>query len=154
MKFEIKTDDVLKISAENLQLIEKKVNEAILNSYPVVTNVMNIEEAKKSATPAPDQWYGTIDKAVEYLQECKRKGQNVYIEFNGNILYSADVTLDRAYLQITGLTKEESDKAEEELSGTRTIKDGKFYTDEEKVKAIYKWMIYNFEYDYDCDPLI
>ena len=27
-------------------------------------------------------------------------------------------------------------------------------TDEEKVKAIYKWMIYNFEYDYDCKPLI
>ncbi len=26
-------------------------------------------------------------------------------------------------------------------------------TDEEKVKAIYKWMIYNFEYDYDCEPL-
>ena len=93
---------------------------------------MNREEA----VPAPDQWYGTIDKAVEYLQECKRKGQNVYIEFNGNILYSADVTLDSAYLQITGLTKEESDKAQEELSGTTTIKDGKFYTDEEKEKAI------------------
>lgn len=27
-------------------------------------------------------------------------------------------------------------------------------TDEEKVKAIYKWMIYNFEYDYDREPLI
>ena len=27
-------------------------------------------------------------------------------------------------------------------------------TDEEKVKAIYKWMIHNFEYDYDCDPVI
>ena len=27
-------------------------------------------------------------------------------------------------------------------------------TDEEKVKAIYEWMIYNLEYDYDCNPLI
>ena len=27
-------------------------------------------------------------------------------------------------------------------------------TDEEKVKAIYKWMIHNFEYDYECEPLI
>ena len=27
-------------------------------------------------------------------------------------------------------------------------------TDEEKVKAIYNWMIHNFEYDYDCEPLI
>ncbi len=27
-------------------------------------------------------------------------------------------------------------------------------TDEEKAKAIYKWMILNFEYDYDCEPFI
>lgn len=27
-------------------------------------------------------------------------------------------------------------------------------TDEEKVKAIYEWMIHNFEYDYDCEPFI
>lgn len=27
-------------------------------------------------------------------------------------------------------------------------------TDEERVKAIYYWMIHNFEYDYDCDPMI
>ncbi|MBE6732797.1 MAG: transglutaminase domain-containing protein [Ruminococcaceae bacterium] len=27
-------------------------------------------------------------------------------------------------------------------------------TDEEKVKAIYSWMIHNFEYDYECEPFI
>ena len=27
-------------------------------------------------------------------------------------------------------------------------------TDEEKVKAIYEWMIHNFEYDYECEPLV
>lgn len=27
-------------------------------------------------------------------------------------------------------------------------------TDEEKVKAIYKWMIHNFEYVYECNPII
>ena len=27
-------------------------------------------------------------------------------------------------------------------------------TDEEKVKAIYEWMIHNFEYHYECEPLI
>ena len=27
-------------------------------------------------------------------------------------------------------------------------------TDEEKVKAIYSWMIHNFEYDYKCEPII
>ena len=27
-------------------------------------------------------------------------------------------------------------------------------TDEEKVKAIYKWMIHNFEYDYECKPIV
>ena len=27
-------------------------------------------------------------------------------------------------------------------------------TDEEKVKSIYKWMIHNFEYDYECEPIV
>lgn len=27
-------------------------------------------------------------------------------------------------------------------------------TDEEKVKAIYNWIIHNFEYDYECEPVI
>lgn len=27
-------------------------------------------------------------------------------------------------------------------------------TDEERVKAIYSWVIHNFEYDYDCKPII
>ena len=27
-------------------------------------------------------------------------------------------------------------------------------TDEEKVKAIYEWMIRNFEYDYECEPIV
>ena len=27
-------------------------------------------------------------------------------------------------------------------------------TDEEKVKAIYEWMIHNFEYDYDYTPIV
>lgn len=27
-------------------------------------------------------------------------------------------------------------------------------TDKEKVKAIYGWITHNFEYDYDCDPVI
>ncbi len=27
-------------------------------------------------------------------------------------------------------------------------------SDEEKVKAIYEWMIHNFEYDYECEPIV
>lgn len=27
-------------------------------------------------------------------------------------------------------------------------------TDKEKVKAIYKWMIHDFEYDYECEPIV
>ena len=41
-----------KITSEELELIEKKVNEAILASYPVVTEVMNIEDAKKTGAVA------------------------------------------------------------------------------------------------------
>ena len=27
-------------------------------------------------------------------------------------------------------------------------------TDKEKVKALYQWMIHNFEYDYECEPIV
>ena len=29
-----------------------------------------------------------------------------------------------------------------------------YETDEEKVKAIHNWMIHNFEYDYECEPIV
>ena len=57
-----------------------------------------------------------IDKAVNKLLEAKSRGESVYCEFNGHILYSDTVTMDSAYLEITGLTKEAHDKELEESS--------------------------------------
>ena len=52
----------------------------------------------------------TIDKTVERLLEAREKGESVYCNFNGHRLESDTVTLDSAYKEITGKTKEEYDK--------------------------------------------
>ena len=60
-------------------------------------------------------WFGhTIDSAVNTLLEYKSKGILACGEFNGAILYSDTVTLDGAYLEITGKTKAQFDKAQQE----------------------------------------
>ena len=79
----------------------------------------HIDEQKKNAKQVDGYW-GTIEKAVEYLIDCRNKGESVCIDFNGEKLYSADVTLESAYLQITGLTKEESNNAKREMMAAET----------------------------------
>jgi hypothetical protein len=51
----------------------------------------------------------TIEDAVNLLLKHKEKGQYVCGEFNGKTLYSDTVTIDSAYIQITGKTKKEFD---------------------------------------------
>ena len=54
-----------KLTEEELASIERKVNEAILASYPVVTEELNIEDAKKSgATALFDDKYQDIVRVV------------------------------------------------------------------------------------------
>ena len=65
--------------------------------------------------------YGnTIDGAVKLLEEYKSKGESVYINFNGQRLYSCDVTLDSAYMQVTGMTKAEDEAILEEYIQAKT----------------------------------
>lgn len=47
----------------------------------------------------------SIDEAVEILLKHKAEGKQVYCDFNGYKLYSDTVTLDSAYMEITGSTK-------------------------------------------------
>ena len=55
-----------------------------------------------------DLWAGcSIERAVARLKDCKLKEELACCNFNGKILYSDTVTLDNAYKQITGKTKEE-----------------------------------------------
>lgn len=56
----------------------------------------------------------SIERAVIELLEYKEKGELVCGEFNGHMLYSDTVTMDSAYLEITGKNKKDFDKAQEE----------------------------------------
>ena len=55
----------------------------------------------------------TIEHAVAELLEYKKRGELVCCSFNGHMLYSDNVTVDSAYLEIVGMTKEEFDKEQE-----------------------------------------
>lgn len=62
-----------------------------------------------------DLWAGcTIEQAVRILMDYREKGELVSCNFNEIILYSDTITLDNAYKQITGKTKDEIDRAEKE----------------------------------------
>ena len=52
-----------------------------------------------------------IKKTVDLLQTYKKYGISVYCDFNGHTLYSETVTLDSAYLEITGMTYAEYEEA-------------------------------------------
>lgn len=56
----------------------------------------------------------TIDMAVNELLKYKDKGILACGKFNGVMLYSDTVTLDDAYIQITGKTKAEREKEYQE----------------------------------------
>ena len=54
------------ISAEELAQVDKLVNDAILNGYPVITEVLPIEEAKKKGAVAMfGEKYGDVVRVVE-----------------------------------------------------------------------------------------
>lgn len=55
-----------------------------------------------------------IEDAVSELLEYRSKGVLVCGDFNGTTLYSDTVTMDGAYKEITGKTKAEFDKAQQD----------------------------------------
>lgn len=56
----------------------------------------------------------SIEQAVLLLFQYKESGVLVYGDFNGTKLYSDTVTMDGAYKEITGKTKSEFDKSQQE----------------------------------------
>jgi hypothetical protein len=48
--------------------------------------------------------YGNLDSVVRTLISFRENGFDVCCDFNGHTLYSRDVTLDSAYLEVTGYT--------------------------------------------------
>jgi len=59
-------------------------------------------------------WAGNIEEAVKELWHYKNEGILAYVDFNGTTLYSDTVTMDDAYLKITGKTKAKFDKAQQD----------------------------------------
>lgn len=57
-------------------------------------------------------WGNTLEECVNELLKFKNRGESVFVDFNGHQLYSCDVTMDSAYLEVCGKTKAEFDKAQ------------------------------------------
>lgn len=56
-------------------------------------------------------WANHIDDAVAILEAAKQNGENIYVSFNDEKLYSMFDTADTCYLKLCGETKAEHDKA-------------------------------------------
>ena len=59
-------------------------------------------------------WLSPLERCVERLLQFKERGELVKYQFNGHWLYSDTITMDSAYLEITGKNKNDFDKAQEE----------------------------------------
>lgn len=66
-----------------------------------------------------------LDRVVNTLIEKNNAGEEYYVEFNGNMLYSDTVTMDSAYLAVTGYTKAEHDEGERKEYEERAEKERK-----------------------------
>lgn len=67
------------------------------------------EISKKNAVEIEKS--GKLDEIIDFLIDCKRNGKSVFVTFNGNKLYSADITddlnADKVYIIACGLTQKE-----------------------------------------------
>ena len=103
------------ISPQNRAILEEKKKEnAELEALHLSKDTVDVEEDKfaeqKARATELHEYMGNIDNCVKVLSQYRERGENVYVEFNGHKIYSCDVTLDSAYKEITGMTKEESDR--------------------------------------------
>ena len=104
--------------------------EVVWEKYHFI-KLKHIEEGKKQAKPAKEQMHGTIERAVEYLINCADRGESVYVNFNGHRLYSCDISIRKAYIEITGLSREEFVERNEEYFAAKN--------EEEKDRVIEKY---------------
>lgn len=74
------------------------------------------KDVKMNASPygnKPNIWI-PLDKVIELLEDVRDK-ENVYYDFDGHKIYSCDLTIDGAYKQVYGVTKQEYDQIGEEI---------------------------------------
>lgn len=80
----------------------------------VLQVILDGEDQKKNEYKKVYCLGNDIDSVVKSLLAARDKGELISTDFNGHMLYSDTVTLDGAYLEITGKTKAEFDKAQQE----------------------------------------
>jgi len=100
----------------------------------------------KKATEVKAMYGETLESHVYKLEEAREKGENVFINFNETLLYSANVTMDNAYLAVTGMKKvdfeasqnkamQEAKESSEKLAKTMNAKKSNFYARGEAIIA-------------------
>ncbi len=80
----------------------------------------------------------TLDEAVNILIAEREQGRDVFLIFNGHRLFSRNITMESAWLQVVGKTREEHLKEQEEL-----LNRVNFIVEKEKkesVENIPKWI--------------
>jgi len=70
-----------------------------------------------------------LESTVYTLLAAKARGERVYVIYNGYELHSYNITMDSAYKEVFGLTKEEYDKRMEDT------RKNYFKNEEEKIEA-------------------
>ena len=133
-KYLVLVNDALSISlmGERTRIDEIARNEFGIDVYNTPSTPEDVEELISSSkeylekvkekTPSIDKnsateinFYGTtLKECVNALLKYQSRGESVVVNFNGHKLYSADVTMDGAFQEVTGKTKAEFDKAQEE----------------------------------------
>ena len=71
-----------------------------------IMNEIEKQEIMAKAELYPD-YIGHLDNAVKLLNDARAEGRNIYIEFNGQKLYSLLDDEDSCYMKVVGTTKKE-----------------------------------------------
>lgn len=57
----------------------------------------------------------SLEDVVSVLLDAKARGESVYCEFEGHKLHSDNITMDSAFLEVTGLDKEDYDREQSKI---------------------------------------
>ena len=68
---------------------------------------MTEEEIMKKAIESERTYFSCLDEVIFYLKSAKENGLNIYVEWNGRILYSLLDDEDSCYKKFTGLSKKD-----------------------------------------------
>lgn len=85
----------------------------------------------------------SIDEAVAILLMHKAEGKQVFCDFNGYKLYSDTVTLDSAYMEITGSTKEDYERSQRVIEKQAKEMRKKSQKEKEERERKYREMVYS-----------